>query len=149
MIYIAHRGNLQGPNPDKENHPDYLRSALKQGFQVELDVRFLDGTYILGHDEPQYEVPKNFLSNNRFWVHAKDVTTLHMLMDRGNFIHCFFHGEDDCAITSQGWIWTYPGKPIVTPRSIAVMPERVPPPYSIKAGGGVCTDFPIKYKMEK
>lgn len=147
MIYIAHRGNVTGRNPEKENHPDYLRSAIKQGYHVELDVRLLDGNYILGHDEPQYEIHKSFLSSNRMWVHAKDLITLHSLMDRGNYIHCFFHDTDDATITSQGWVWTYPGKPIISPRSIAVMPERIPAPYSIKAAGGICSDFVEEYKL--
>jgi len=66
MIYIAHRGNTQGPNPDKENHPDYLRDAVRKGYDVELDVWLINGKYILGHDAPQYEVPDYFLENNKF-----------------------------------------------------------------------------------
>jgi hypothetical protein len=147
MIYIAHRGNITGPDPKKENHPDYLRAAVKAGYHVELDVRYLDGSFILGHDNPQYEVHKSFLSNNRFWVHAKDINTLHLLMDRGNYIHCFFHDTDDATITSQGWIWTYPGKPVPTARSIVVMPERIPEPYNISLSGGICSDYVEKYKI--
>jgi hypothetical protein len=29
-----------------------------------------------------------------------------------NNIHCFWHQKDDFTITSQGFIWTYPGKPV-------------------------------------
>ena len=37
MIYISHRGNLNGKS-DRENQPDYLEEALAQGFDVEIDV---------------------------------------------------------------------------------------------------------------
>ena len=30
MKLISHRGNLKGPNPEQENHPDYIWDALSQ-----------------------------------------------------------------------------------------------------------------------
>jgi hypothetical protein len=38
MILIAHRGNLDGPNPSMENHPDYIDAAINAGFHVEVDL---------------------------------------------------------------------------------------------------------------
>ena len=38
MIYIAHRGNLAGPNSDDENKPEYLLKAINAGFYVETDL---------------------------------------------------------------------------------------------------------------
>lgn len=152
MIVIAHRGNLDGPNSDKENHPEYIQEALKKGFDVEIDVWFIDGKFILGHDKPQYEVEEEFLYNGLFWQHAKNVEALDELMEISRFedINCFFHNTDDCVLTSNGFIWTYPGKKIVgTPPfslSIAVMPERVPD-WEFSKAFGVCTDFPFKYKL--
>ena len=55
MIFISHRGNLDGLNPDRENSPDYIDEAIKLGFDVEVDVRTKDGQLWLGHDEPQYK----------------------------------------------------------------------------------------------
>ena len=34
MIYISHRGNLNGPNPKWENDTEYIRRALDKGFDV-------------------------------------------------------------------------------------------------------------------
>ena len=34
MILISHRGNLTGKNPERENHPDYIKEALDLGFDV-------------------------------------------------------------------------------------------------------------------
>jgi len=148
MIYIAHRGNTQGPNPDKENHPDYLRDAVRKGYDVELDVWLINGKYILGHDAPQYEVPDYFLENNKFWCHAKNIEAITALIDPGFPVHAFFHDTDACVLTTQKWIWTYPGQPVLGWRSIAVMPERVPG-WDISKAGGVCTDHPIKYQIFK
>ena len=39
MIYIAHRGNIRGPNPERENSPDYIDEAIQSGYYVEVDVR--------------------------------------------------------------------------------------------------------------
>jgi hypothetical protein len=51
MILISHRGNINGKQPNKENHSLYIFEAIKQGFQVEIDVWFIDGKFKLGHDE--------------------------------------------------------------------------------------------------
>lgn len=147
MIKIAHRGNIDGPNPSKENHPDYLQAALDLGYHAEVDVWLIDSKFILGHDGPQYEVPFHFLYNKYFWLHAKNISAISDL-SRGtpldNVINCFFHDTDDCVLTSQGWIWTYPGKTIIGPRAVAVMPERVPN-WDISKAGAICSDYLNKY----
>ena len=60
MRLISHRGNLNGPNPERENHPDYIQDALWQRYDVEVDVWGIEGEYQmelwLGHDEPLYRV---------------------------------------------------------------------------------------------
>src|SRR5574338_177322 len=114
-ILIAHRGNMDGPNPEKENHPDYIMAAVKAGFDVEIDVWFIDGKFILGHDKPQYEIEEKFLHNGSFWQHAKNVEALDELVEMDLFadVNCFYHNTDDCVLTSHGFLWTYPGKKIV------------------------------------
>lgn len=148
MIYIAHRGNTNGPNPEQENHPDYLRDAIRKGYHVELDVWRINGKYILGHDAPQYEVSDYFLENPSFWCHAKDIETMTALLDPGFPINAFFHDTDACTLTTQKWIWTYPGHPVLGWRSIAVMPERAPG-LELSKAGGICTDFPVEYQLGK
>lgn len=148
MIYISHRANIFGPNSSKENHPDDIKNALKLGYHVEVDLRIINNKFILGHDIPQYEVDKHFLSNNKIWVHAKTIETLHTLASSGNLIHYFFHNTDDVAITSKGWLWTYPGKQVGHTKSIAVMPELSKiTPTNLYYSGGICTDYPEKYKL--
>ena len=35
MIYIAHRGNIDKKNDELENNPDYIKNALRKGFDLE------------------------------------------------------------------------------------------------------------------
>jgi hypothetical protein len=42
MILIAHRGNLNGPNPEHENKPEYLLNAINKGYNVETDLWLID-----------------------------------------------------------------------------------------------------------
>ena len=56
MKFISHRGNLNGPIQEYENHPEYILEALKKGFNVEIDVRVKNDTFYLGHDFPKYKI---------------------------------------------------------------------------------------------
>ena len=37
MILISHRGNINGPNIDKENKPSYISAAIDKGYDCEVD----------------------------------------------------------------------------------------------------------------
>ena len=142
MIYISHRGNVNGKIPNKENHPDYIKLALSNGYDVEIDVWY-DNGYWLGHDEPTYNITKDFLLNNKFWCHAKNAKALyHMLRDD---IHCFWHQTDDYTLTSNNYIWTYPNKMLYY-NSICVLPE-LGITGDIKQCSGICSDDIQKYKQ--
>lgn len=143
--YISHRGNILGPIPERENHPDYIREALLKGFDVEIDVWKINNKFILGHDAPQYEVDKKFLINSKFWCHCKNIEAISDLAERGYLYHSFFHDTDGCTLTTQGWIWTYPGYKILSQRAVAVMPERIEN-YDFSKAGGICSDYVEKYQ---
>ena len=99
MILISHRGNTNGPNPEKENHPDYITKALSEGYDVEVDVWYVNGGFYLGHDKPQYKTNKIFLSNNHLWVHCKNVEALNQFRFDSS-INYFWHENDTVALTS-------------------------------------------------
>ncbi len=143
MIMISHRGNMYGPDPQNENKPEYIIDALRNGFDVEIDVWSIDNDFYLGHDKPQYKVDWKFLTNPAFWCHAKDVDTFYKLLKTGS--HCFFHQNDNATLTSKGFIWTYPGK-ILTPMSICVMPEINNYSDDLSKAKGVCSDFIMEIK---
>ncbi len=154
MNIISHRGNLEGPLPEKENHPDYIKSALSAGFDVEVDVWFENNKWFLGHDGPQYEIHRGFFGpqyeihrgffgHDNLWLHSKNIEAFVRLTELN--VNTFFHDTDECTLTTKNWIWTYPGKLIVNQSQIAVMPERFPD-WDISQAGGICTDFPTKYE---
>lgn len=70
MKFISHRGNINGKNLELENNPAHIKEAIKKGYDVEIDVWFID-TFYLGHDKPEYKVTKSFLENTKLWCHAK------------------------------------------------------------------------------
>lgn len=141
MILISHRGNISGPVPEQENNPDYILKALECGYNVEVDVWYKDNKWYTGHDAPQYNVGKLFLQNNNIWCHAKNVDALYSMLCT-DIIH-FWHENDTVTLTSNGYIWTYPGKQL-TPLSIAVLPELTETVVGLAAG--ICSDFIERYK---
>ena len=122
MIYISHRGNINGRNPQRENEPSYIIEALNQGYDVEVDVWWnnIDGLSI-GHDNPLYPINESFLQNNHIWSHAKNIKALKFLLEIG--CHCFSHDKDECVLTSRNKIWVYPDCELIE-GSIAVLPEK-------------------------
>jgi len=147
VILIAHRGNISGPNKDLENNPDYLLRALDLGYSVEIDVWYINNTFLLGHDFPVYEVEEKFLMNERIWCHAKNLNSLEKMLLNSK-IHCFWHQTDDYTITSKGYIWAYPGKKIGK-NTICVMPENTDYNNSRSDYVGVCSDFVEKYLTDE
>jgi hypothetical protein len=143
MLIISHRGNIISPNPDEENIPSYINQAIELGFDVEVDCWRIGNELFLGHDKPVYKVNFNFLDQLPIWVHCKNIELAEFL-SRTKTIKYFWHQNDDIALTSNGFIWTYPGKKL-TKKSIAVLPETVPD-WDIKNTYGICTDYPLKYK---
>lgn len=153
MKFISHRGNVTGPNPNKENHPDYIDAAINLGFKVEVDLRVVEGKYFLGHDEPQYEVTIGWLVARRdlLYVHIKDMKSFeHMLEGPGGPIdlHMFFHDNDECTITSEGNVWVHPRAKQIK-GGIAVMPEVANLEMeSLMMCYGVCTDHVLQYQKD-
>ena len=141
MIYIAHRGNLDGPDPINENKPEYLINAIAKGFYVETDLWLVDNILYLGHDNPVYEIKIDFLLNikEKLFCHCKNIDALYFLIKNYSEIECFFHIEDECVLTSKNNIWNYPGKKL-TPLTICVMPEYVGQVIDYNCYG-VCSDF--------
>lgn len=143
MILISHRGNLGGRNTERENQPEYIDEAINAGFDVEIDMWWVDGRIYLGHDEPQYEVDDKWLGEraDKLWVHCKNVELLNWI--RSTILHWFWHENDTIVLTSKNYMWVHSGKqPIIG--SIAVMPEIHN--ENISKCIGVCSDYINNYK---
>tara|TARA_Y100000114_G_scaffold40536_1_gene36032 strand:- start:7988 stop:8407 length:420 start_codon:yes stop_codon:yes gene_type:complete len=139
MLLISHRGNLDGSS-DLENHPTRIQEVLKMGLDCEVDVWLKEGGYHLGHDEPMHHVNASLLKDKNLWCHAKNLEALQKMLEDG--IHCFWHENDNCTLTSKGIIWSHPHV-IPPPNSIAVKPEIKN--HDIKNCYGVCSNYIIKY----
>ena len=137
MILISHRGNIDGNHNKNENDPELIKHILEMGFDVEIDVWDIFGSYFLGHDEPKYLVKKDFLKIDGLWCHAKNIQGLYSMLEDN--IHCFWHQEDDVTLTSKGYMWTYPGKEL-TMNSIAVLPEEE---IEVEVAG-ICSDYVVR-----
>jgi hypothetical protein len=140
MLKISHRGNTNGPSP-RENHPFYIEEAIAQGFDVEVDVWISEDNFWLGHDKPQYMTSKTFLDRykDKLWIHCKNLTALEYFVRLKEEYKYFWHENDDHTLTSNGLIWTYPGKS-VTDKSIIVIKDDNVLPEHTKAFG-VCSDY--------
>ena len=142
MRLIAHRANLYGSDPKTENSPIQILKCIALGFDVEVDVWYIDQQLFLGHDGPQYNIDLDFLvqHKNYLWCHCKHFDSLQYLHQYPD-VHIFSHDQDEYTFTSQKWIWCYPGKQAPY-NSIIVMPERFPDlKYEKENIGGVCSDY--------
>lgn len=145
MIFIAHRGNIHGPNK-KENNPDHIDQALSYGYDAEIDVWVLSNQIWLGHDGPTYKVDSMWLESrkDKLWCHAKNIEALVFLSDKKT--NCFWHENDEYTLTSKGFIWTYPGNILLSnTKSIAVMPE-IKPFDNSSMFYGFCSDYEDFFK---
>lgn len=151
MKVIAHRGNLNGPDPENENKYSSIQSCLDLGFDVEIDIWAIDGQLYLGHDKPQYAIDKPSVASVGLngWFHCKNLGALEYFKDNFNSLNYFWHQSDDYTITNNGYFWTYPGK-LIGEQSIIVLPEIIEGSEVVKMLAanpyGVCTDYPKQYR---
>jgi len=108
MKIISHRGNIIGPIESKENRPSYIDCALQLGYDVEIDIRFINNKFWLGHDTPDYEVSNTWINlrKERLWLHCKNIETVYELKKIvGSKYFC--HTADPYIITSTGHLWVH------------------------------------------
>jgi hypothetical protein len=146
MKFISHRGNLYGKKVELENNPTYIQQALDLGFDVEIDVWYVDGNFFLGHDKPTYSVSQSWFDYKKLWCHAKNADALNKMLVED--IHCFWHQTDKYTITSKGIPWCYPNNWIEN--GITVVDKLdlnkifVPSDINIL---GICVDNPIEWEQ--
>lgn len=160
MRIIAHRGNVYGPSKYYENLPAYIKEAEEQGFDVEVDIWELEGSLFFGHDNPDYRWPAHFKISHNHIYHCKNIE-VYMRMELINCNHhpdyeYFLHSSDEPIVrTNLGYHWVHPNnlrqvyKNAYTDlaKFIAVLPEQTDLKASeLKAFGGICTDYALKYK---
>jgi hypothetical protein len=75
MKLISHRGNYNAILPDRENKPSYIDTTLSMGYDVEVDIRYIDNKFYLGHDKPDIEVSDEWILTRKenIWFHCKKI----------------------------------------------------------------------------
>ena len=78
MKIIAHRANINGPKSLNENKISGIKKCIDMGFDIEVDIRFLDGKLYLGHDSPEEIITKKELKifQNSLWIHCKNLRAI-------------------------------------------------------------------------
>jgi hypothetical protein len=140
MRFIAHRGNYKGPQKYAENTKQYLEHAyFDMGFDVECDLIAHNGNLYLGHDNPGEMADPNFLQRDGVWCHAKNLEALELLLAMRT--NCFWHEKDTVTLTSQKYIWCYPGVLPVHPRAVWLDLEDITLPKTKYGIYAICGDI--------
>jgi hypothetical protein len=150
MKLISHRGNIRGPIPDKENRPSYIDCAIGNGYDVEIDVNYVNGELWLGHDEPQYKVTHTWIQERSqyLWLHCKDFESAKECWK----YQAFCHSGDPFVYTSTAQIWLHgENDNLYTLDDMTIIPvisKQESISFNTKNGVpfGVCTDYPAILK---
>jgi len=147
--YISHRGNLTGPEPEKENKISTIESVLNKGFDCEIDVRFIDNKFYLGHDDIQEEVSIKWLNQRGLWIHCKNIEAL-IELQQYKYINSFWHQEDQYTLTSHGYIWVYPTEYIPQNSGKRIIANTDCSNVMVNDGryAGYCSDYIQRLKEE-
>lgn len=144
MITISHRGNLNGPIPDKENRPSYIDCAIQLGYDIEVDIRYINDEFWLGHDEPQYKIELTWmkLRKEKIWYHCKDLNSTIKLLELDEGFKFFCHSYDDFVLTSTGHVWVHDlSKKINNKCVIPLLSIGEIDAYILADEFAVCTDY--------
>jgi len=157
-MIIAHRALLRGPDFIKENTIDSINECIRMNINIELDIRYIDGNWYLGHDHPQEIIDLDTFDFGfvHVFFHCKNIETLNRCCNtlfKEQFegqIDFFYHDQDSVTLTKNGLIWSYP-KSKLFDWSICVMPELVSKKYFEKTINkyndskiyAICTDYPL------
>ena len=144
MKIISHRGNINGPNPQKENRPSYIDSALQLGFEVEVDLWYIQNEFWLGHDEPQYKIEITWmkLRKNKIWYHCKNQLSSVKLLELNDGYKFFCHRNDEYVLTSNGHLWVHDLNSKINDMCIIpLLSESELFKHKNLKPGYVCTDF--------
>lgn len=142
-ILIAHLGNTDGRNPERENTLKYLQETLAEGFHVCLRVQYFNDAFLLPTAGGFNNVPPAFLSKQRVWCCTDNAETLDALCAIN--AHAFFVSENMPTLTTAQFIWTLPPHNL-SQRSIAAFPELAAPEWlSQFEPAGICSNEPRRY----
>lgn len=116
--FVAHRGLYNMDYP--ENSPDAILNTLNRGYDVEVDIRYHEKRFYMGHDTPDYLLPLDVLlasqqNKTTVYFHAKDALTyfkferiLATELNNFNYLDLFYHTTEDFVMTAKHKAWIHP-----------------------------------------
>ena len=142
MILISHRGNIDGIVFKRENTQSYIQDAIDLGYDVEIDVRLIDGQLWLGHDGPQYKVEHSWLQPRKeyLWIHCKDLAAAKECWEYQSFCHT----SDPYTYTTTGKVWLHDLSMKVNDAIIPLIDDPII--YLAQKPYAICTDYPYLLK---
>ncbi len=145
MKIISHRGNIKGTLPEKENRPSYIDCAIGLQYDVEIDIRFIDNYFWLGHDKPQYKVEIKWLQQrkNNLWIHCKNVDAALQISKLNDEYIYFCHSNDPYVVISNNKIWCHEINNFINNNCvIPLIKIQDIEKYEFSQPYGICTDYP-------
>lgn len=110
MLLISNKGNTVGINIEFESTPDYIDTAILQGYCVKLDVWCDMGCFYLRQDRDlnyvgASEVPLSFFTDrkNNLYCECMNTEALVRLSQQG--VNCFYNGLSGIALISNKSVW--------------------------------------------
>jgi hypothetical protein len=143
MKLISHRGNIIGPKPNRENSPSYIDTAISAGYDVEIDIRYINDKFYLGHDTPDYEVSETWIKKrkDKLWIHCKNLEAA-SIFSKMEDINFFCHTSDTFVLTSNNYIWVHDLKLNIDNRCIIPLLSDIDvAKYNGNVVYAVCTDY--------
>jgi len=143
MKIISHRGNIKGRVPDKENRPSYIDCAIMTGLEVEVDVRFISGSFYLGHDTPDYIITPEWINHriDNIWFHCKNIEAAYEFK-KIDGVKYFCHTQDSYILTSTCHLWVHDlTLPLTENCIIPLLTQHEVEEYRGGIVYGVCTDY--------
>lgn len=134
---------MVGPNPERENTPSYIDTTISAGYEVEVDVNYINGKFYLGHDTPDYEITLNWMELRKgdIWFHCKNVESASELGKLYGF-KFFCHTSDAFVLTSTNHIWVHDlAMSLGTQCIIPLLSDEDIYDFKNDIVYGVCTDY--------
>jgi len=132
-----------GLNPNRENTPSYIDTAISAGYEVEVDINYLNGKFYLGHDTPDYEITITWMDKRKsnIWFHCKNLESAsHLGLLEGFKFFC--HTSDDFVLTSTNHVWVHDLSTNIGDRSIIpLLSDEEVINYNGNIPYAICTDY--------
>lgn len=141
MIFISHRGNVNGRVPELENKPSNILKVIEKHL-IEIDIWNIEGRIYLGHDNPEYLIDLKFIEQikPKTFFHAKNLNIIKIL----NNLNCrwFLHDKDSFTFVQnveKKMIWGFPEIINFIPKDFDVC--IVSNNNHVDFNGYVCSDY--------